>query len=338
MFHCGFDPQCPAVAITGDPISTEMFHGYGDPSLERDPGGALWLTFSWLDQETLPNSTSQLNSVRTHLATSTDGGASWTFVRAVNATAPAPGNTALVMHEVSTIARQPDGSWAAAWLTYGLIPPDTRAQFHYQRTLAATPNTLGDSITPWLRGSATTVTTQIDSSMIAGAESCIAFTEPALFTHAGTSYLATTCIVNPTMPATQRLILLRESGGTLSLVGELLTAADASELGGTRVEQIDLSIAKDDTILAIVTPIDDTDAVLHQGCVVLEVDDLATAHVRRDPAGHLVRRAVITGDGNGIGPGLCTYDRDSSTGVLIDLTSVGSGTIDFSLRATGIHP
>ena len=74
-----------------------------------------------------------------------------------------------------------------------------------------------------------------------------------------------------------------------------------------------------------------------RGCVVLEIDDIATAHVRRDAEGKLFKRATITGSQLGIGPGLCTYDKDSSTGILIDLT-ITSPILAFSLRATGVHP
>ncbi len=107
-------------------------------SLERDTDGTLWLSYSWLEEDTLPGNPEQLHAVATHLARSTDGGASFEFVRAVNAAAPSPGNVGLVMHEVSTLARTPDG-WEDLWLTYALIPTDTRVEFHYQHTIAATP-------------------------------------------------------------------------------------------------------------------------------------------------------------------------------------------------------
>jgi hypothetical protein len=52
-----------------------------------------------------------------------------------------------------------------------------------------------------------------------------------------------------------------------------------------------------------------------------------------------VKRATITADGNGTGPGLCTYDRDSVSGVMIDIaTSDSAGNVELSLRATGFHP
>jgi hypothetical protein len=76
----------------------------------------------------------------------------------------------------------------------------------------------------------------------------------------------------------------------------------------------------------------------HQGCVVFEFADFATGALVRGGSG--VPRAVISSDGNGLGPGLCTYDADSETGVLLVITTVTSNAtdIEFSLRATGVHP
>jgi len=333
-FHCDYSAQCPEISIGGDLHSTDLFRGYGDPVLEKDPAGSLWLGYSWLDNETV--GVDSYNAVRTHLAKSDDGGATFTFVKAVNASAPTPDNVGLVVHEVSSLARRVDGTWHHAWLTYAIVG-SARVEFHYQRTQGASPMDLGAATDAWLRGTVTTVATQIDESQIVGAENCAAFTEPALFSHGGVNYLATTCIVSG-QPATQRLILLRESGSALVLVGDLLAYNDAVALGGTRIEQIDLAVAQDGAVLAIVTPIDDSAAIPHEGCVVLEVEDLTTAKMKRDASGALVKRAVLTGAGNGIGPGLCTYDRDSSTGILMTLVQVTGNEIEFSLHRTGLHP
>ena len=71
-------------------------------------------------------------------------------------------------------------------------------------------------------------------------------------------------------------------------------------------------------------------------------DDFATASIARDTNGAAIPRAIITADGNSLGPGLCTYDADSDTGVLLVITTVtGNGAtidVEFSLHATGVHP
>ena len=80
----------------------------------------------------------------------------------------------------------------------------------------------------------------------------------------------------------------------------------------------------------------------HQGCIVYKIDDLSTASIKRDNEDHPVARAIITADGNGLGPGLCTYDAASDSGVMLVITSFDLMStppdISFSLRATGIHP
>lgn len=336
-FHCAKDETCPAVTIDGDAMSTDGFRGLGDPSLERAADGTLWLSYSWLDHA--PLGTATLRAARTHLAKSSDGGATWTYVRTLNTAEPAIGVDALVVHQVSSIAQRADGTWHSAWLTYGEMMTGEDVQLHYQRTIAAAPEELGTESHRWLRGYATkNLATQVDSSQIVGAVNCSAFTEPALFTHEGVHYVATSCITDGTL-ARQRLILLRETETGLAYVGDLLRYQDAALLGGTRVEKIDLSVAKDGSIIALVTPIkDDGFEVENLGCIVLDVEDITTATIRRYN-GRPVKRATITADGNGVGPGLCTYDRDSATGVLMDIVTVdAAGNTELSLRATGFHP
>jgi hypothetical protein len=74
--------------------------------------------------------------------------------------------------------------------------------------------------------------------------------------------------------------------------------------------------------------------------MVYAFSDFATASLERDTNGVAIPRAVISSDGNGLGPGLCSYDPNSETGILLVITTVTQGgtDIEFSLRATGIHP
>jgi hypothetical protein len=129
-FHCRLDSTCPEVMVGGDPLATlgtgpAPFRGYGDPSLEYDPAtGALWLSYSWLDvlvSDAGPPRQIDLG-VRTHLARSDDGGASFTFVKSVNKTTtlthPDSGVPGWAMHEVSTLLHEAPDTWQMLWLTY----------------------------------------------------------------------------------------------------------------------------------------------------------------------------------------------------------------------------
>ena len=359
-FHCHLDSSCPEVMVAGDPFATlggdpAPFRGYGDPSLEYDPAtGALWLSYSWLDVLVSdPGPPPQVDfGVRTHLARSDDGGASFSFVEAVNQTTalthPDSGVPGWAMHEVSTLLREAPDNWQMLWLTYfepyGEPPPD-RSDFYYRRSVADSPEDLGGSSAAWIRGNATSPSfgAQYNLSTIPQLSDCVAFTEPALFSQGGVTYLATNCVVvqgGVRRDDLERLVLLRQEASGYSYVGALLTGADAAGLGATRIEQADIALSRTGHVLLVATPIQTGGTPEHLGCVAFEITDIATAQVRRDAGGQAVQLARITGDDDSIGPGLCTYDPASQTGVLIVLHILNADPFDieFSLRATGVHP
>ena len=361
-FQCHFDTTCPDVMIGGDPYATlgggpAPFRGYGDPSLEHDPvTGALWMSYSWLDVLLgSPGPPPVIDfGVRTHLARSDDNGATWTYVRSVNQTTsinhPDTAAPGWMQHEVSTLLREPSGSWQLLWLTYfdmlGLPAPgapDGHSDPFYERSLAATPGALGDISAPWARGSGTSPSfgAQYNLSALPQLSDCVAFTEPALFAKDGATYLATNCVVfdgSGRRDDLERLVLLRQEASGYSYIGALLTHADAIDLGGSRIEQADISFSKSGAVILIATPIQNA-TPNHLGCVAFEVTDVAAAQVRRDAGGHAIQLARITGDDSGIGPGLCTYDPASATGVLMVMHSRPTpNEMVFSMHATGVHP
>lgn len=362
-FYCGWDAGCPEVTIGGDPLATlgggpSPFRGYADPSLEADPDtGTLWLAYSWVDllvSSPGPPPVVDLG-VQTHLARSDDGGATFTFVRAVNeetqATHPDSGAQGWVAHEVSTLVREGPGAWQMQWLNYfdGFGQPadgsDNRSDNLYVRSVASTPAGLGDTAVPWIRGWATSPSygAAYDlSSTIPELSDCAAFTEPALFARGGAIYLATSCVVvanGARQYGRERLVLLRQEMNGYSYVGTLLDYSDAIALGGTRLEGADLSVARNGAVLLIVSPLQDA-TPNNLGCVALEVSDITTASVRRDGSGDPVPLATLTGDDPQIGPVACTYDAASSTGVIMWLHRYQAQPFDVlvSLRATGVHP
>ena len=353
VFHCSKDSLCPEIFINDDPHADfngtpQPFRGYGDPSLELDPQtGTLWLSYSWLDLATSPGPDLL---VRTHLARSTDNGTSFEYVRAINTTDlinhPDNGQEGWLIHEVSTLAMQPDGQWQILWLQYfDPTGPDQRYDFQFNRSQAPTLEALGDNQQGWARTAITTPSfgAALRFEGIPEISDCTVHTEPALFNHQGTLYLATHCLVldqNGRRLDLERIVLLRDEGDSYTYVGNLLNATDFAGLGGEGVTQPDLSVSRDGTVLLTVTPKNFSEDPQHQGCVVLAVDDITQARVARDSNNAPVRRATITSDGNGLGPGLCTYDPNSNTGVMLVITTVQEQPLDieFSLRATGMHP
>ena len=363
-FHCSKDSTCPEVIVVGDPHSTlnaqpDPFRGYGDPSLEYDAATAtLWMAYSWLNTEISdPTSPPVFDlGVRTRLARSDDNGNTFTFVRSVNEMQieqhPDTGVMGWSTHEVPTLVREPSGSWQLLWLKYfnpfGTIDGvDERQEFLYWRTTSAVPDQLGDNSEVWGRSMATSPSwgAPLDLNDIPELADCILQSEPALFAFNGETYLATSCLVaDATGRRTdlERLVLLRENASGYDFVGVILDSSDADDLGVDTVEQADISIARDGRIILLTTPIVLDADPSHQGCVVFEFEDFASASLTRDPNGVALPRTVITADGNGLGPGLCTYDANSDTGVLLIITTVtGTGTntdIEFSMHATGVHP
>ena len=357
-FHCAKDSSCPELTIAGDPVASapeDVFRGYGDPSLEYDPGtGTLWMSYTWLNVlVTDPGPPPVVDfAVRTRLARSDDNGLTFDFVRTVNdaiaETHPDTGMPGWSAHEVSTLVREPSGQWQVLWLRYfdPVGAAVERSEFRYDRSLANNPAQLGDLSSEWIRGNALSpsITVQHDLSLIPELSDCSVFTEPALYSNATDTYLATHCIVidaaGARQPANERLVLLRQESSGYSLVGNLLDATDAADRNADRLEQADITLARDGTLILIVTPIIDNADPMHQGCVVFDFDDLSAASLVRDASGRAIPRTIITADGNGLGPGLCTYDANSETGILLVITTVQQSPFDaeFSLRATGIHP
>ena len=355
--HCAWDAACPEITIQGDPLATvgggpAPFRGYGDPSLELDPAtGDVWMAYSWLDVLVNdPGPPPSINfGVRTHLARSTDGGATFTFVRAINTTEPIShpdtAQDGWSIHEVSTIVNR-GGDWEALWFEYfdPLGTGPERSDFLFRRSLSVTPGGLGDSSVAWATGSGTSPSfgATHNLSLIPELSDCSAFTEPALITEGGITYLATNCVIfaaGVRQVQDERLVLLREEANGYSYVGELLDYADAQDFGAERIEQADLAIAPNGAVLLIATPIQSV-APEHFGCVVFEMADLATAQVRRETNGDAATLLTITGEDAVIGPGLCTYDAASATGVIMVLHDfVAGGTeVEFSRRSTGQHP
>jgi hypothetical protein len=247
-------------------------------------------------------------------------------------------------HEVSTITKR-GGDWETLWLSYfDPYGPPGFTDVHYQRTVAGAPPQLGDTVQAWADGWATSPSFGAlhDFSDIPEMSDCAAPTEPALLTHGGETYLATNCLVfvaGQRRPDLERLMLLKETPAGYEYVGTLLDYDDAVAFGGERIEQADLAIAQNGAVLLIATPIQ-TAEPYHMGCKVLEVMDLETAAVRREPTGDTTVLASITGEDDNIGPGLCTYDAESSTGVVMVLHDQQTNPLDveFSMRATGVHP
>ena len=355
-YHCYFDSRCPEIVISGDDISTDAFRGFADPSLEFDSStNTLWMSYSWLNV-IVSNSASPVIYdlvVRTHLAKSTDNGNSFSFVREINIPSPEnhpdSGIEGLSVHEVSSLVKQSDVQWQLTWLKYftplGTEPGiEDRSDFLLWRTTATTPENLGDNNEVWASTFSTSDSwnAPVDLNSISELSDCAVLTEPALFNHNNQTYLSASCLViDQTGRNTdrERLVLLSQTSNGFNFVGDILTANDASSFNADVFEQGDISISKDGTVLLIVTPILLEESPAHQGCIVFEFEDFSTAQLKRNASRIPLANNIITADSN-MEKGLCTYDAASDTGIIMVLTEISQGgtEVEFSMRATGVHP
>jgi hypothetical protein len=281
------------VTVAGDVGSTL---GIFDPSIVYPgdaPAGAMAYS-SVPTQET----------IRTRLAVSADAGATWTFVREANVAEPATlaspdcGGTTCsgnLISEVSSLvydADDPDparrwklfahrylvGPGVALHYTIGTITLQTAAavdgawtapQKHLGWTSASGPY------------SSTGVATNVSS--LAGMADCVALTEPSAMWLPGSLHLAVGCVyLDGTYKIRVELLRSTDHAASWQRAGTLLRADDASCLtAGASINAPEL-FAHEGTVYVAATP---SDAGGYHGCVVVPVDDLSTASVRRDDTG-----------------------------------------------------
>ncbi len=335
---------CSLVQIAGDPPYTppggqpSPFSGTADPTLRKDPASsALWLAYSW------PHylSTSPLTpAVEVHLAKSLDGGSTWNAVKVLfpadAGISPTTGQSGVTFHEVCNLlpVQESGGvTWYSANLDYFAVGsnPDGRS-FRIRVAKAATPEELSTAPGVSLGAAGTDAAWGADQNLSALSTDLSDvgnFNEPALCYENGRLYLVVVSFhYNQGQPALDRdkihVFSTIPSGApatwTWTYRGVLAGNAEALELGGQRLTQVDIVRGLDGKLLMVATP-DDWNSTLsdynHKGCVVAEIASLSTPALARGTNGKLkVRARVTASDANALGSAASTYDPDSSTGLL----------------------
>ncbi|MGB5325217.1 MAG: hypothetical protein WBN40_07335 [Pseudomonadales bacterium] len=314
------------------------------------------MSYSWL--ETLVDDVNHPDifdlGVSIHLARSDDGGDTWTFERDIKAPEqeihPDTLERGYSIHEVSTIGRGGPLGWELLWFKYftplGADNSVTqRSEFLYFRSDATDPRDLGVTSDVWARGASTSDSwgAPVNLSDIADVSDCVAFTEPSLLRFNDRTFVVMLCsfeasIGNPFDP--ERVVLFEEVAGDYRYVADVMDGIDAEEFDADFLASPDISIARDGTVILIVTPVDLDATPQKSGCIVFEFADFENGLLLRDTDDSAIPRTIITSDGDNPGPGLCTYSAQSSTGVLLIMHDelVGGSGLEFSLRATGVHP
>lgn len=256
-------------------------------------------------------------TIRTRLAVSADGGATWTHLAEANTPEAAtlassdanecPGGACSgnLISEVSSLIYDVDdpdpsrrwklfahrylvGAGVALHYRIGTITLQTAAQVEGPWTA---PQKLIGWSSPASYSSAGVVT---NASTLPTTAGCLALTEPSALWLPGAIHLAVGCVYLDGATPRIRVELLRSVDHAASWqgVGTLLRPADVACLAASASVNAAELFVHDGAAFVAATP---SDASGYHGCLVFPIDDLATARIRRDAAGvALPRRALTT--------------------------------------------
>ena len=351
------------------------FRGFADPSLRKDPNSPrLWLSYSYVSLHTdLVGSPANLvitPSVSIHLAHSDDRGKTWSYDKAIwNSTLGtdqgATTDTGYSIHEVSTLApftQSQVTSWFALHLRYFLKqgdPIELRKgdSFQQRLTRADTPTQLGNNAEAILTNPLTAPGWGSDlnlATLSPELNNCAVFSEPTLHQVNDKLYFITECLVLDVSSGTPvrvpneefNAVFVTDVGSDVThfnwqYLGKITDSSVAAELGGIILTQVELTQSRDGKLLLIVTPADQIgDATSsHLGCRILEIASLNPPSLARNPDNSLKVRADIRSSDSD-SAGLCSYDPDSDSGVILVRTHVDLSVpeVVWQMHATGVQP
>jgi hypothetical protein len=309
--------EASELIVTGDSGSSM---GIFDASIVY-PAGATRGVMSYSsvpDQET----------IRTRIAVSEDGGASWAFVAQPNAPEPAvlpstdpvecPGGACAgnLISEVSSIVEDPDDpAPARRWKLFAhryLVGPGVALHYRIGTiSLQTAPAPGGPWSAPakligWPSPSPySSEGVLLDVSDLPGLDDCLVLTEPGALWHDGALHLAVGCVHLDGAEPRIRIELLRseDHAASWSAAGTLLRPEDATCLSpGASINAGEL-FADGDSVHVAATP---SDATGYHGCLVAPIADLARAELARRGDGRPVLTRTIAAE-PAVFAGACSF-------------------------------
>ncbi len=364
QIDCGAG-QCTGLSVAGDvPNPSASQFGLADPVVFHDPvnTGRSWLAYSWPEGRALANPDGgaplSIYTVSNHLASSTDSGASWNRVAnlwpATQQADPVSGQQGFVNSESCSILGVSNGgtaTWYGVHMRFFLKPiagynPDIDS-FTFRVTAATgpTPQVLANSPEAVLGDAHThaawNVTTRLNS-LSPDLGDCILWNNPGLFYAGGKLYLTAECMafvgsVRDAVRSRISTFSTTPSGPPASWVwsysGTLADHALASTVGAGLLQQPNISVGGDGTVLAIFSPGNIVAGGLQNGgCAVFPMVSFDPPAYQKDCAGNPVLRGRITGPA---GAGSCTYDAAIGSGVIFTLANGGGF---YSLAGSPLRP
>ena len=361
--------NCPVITVAGDPAwsGPGTFNGHADPTIIHDPVVAdrMWLAYSWphVVLGTDPGgSVVAMAAVENHLSRSDDGGETFSFVSdlwpAVSAADPeGSGEVGMFSSETASIVFIEDGgttTWYGAHLRYFLRPitgynPNYVTSWHVRIAVGTTPEALaaGPEAILGVSTTAAVYQPQVRLDELAGLpiQECGLLNNPTLYVEGQTLYLIVECLAfigtEQDFPnSTTQVFATTPTGAPSSWVwrhaGLLADNSLAVQLSDDTIQQPDISVAADGTLMFVVTPAHEDAGVevgtVGDGCVAIELESIDPPMLRRDCTGHAVVRASV----EGTQVKACSYNARSDTGIIAGTELAAGG--EFKLHATGVHP
>ncbi|HEV3215502.1 MAG TPA: hypothetical protein VGZ27_07250, partial [Vicinamibacterales bacterium] len=281
--------------------------------------------------------------VNTHLARTTDGGATWSFVKALNVSADATCELpdgkeveGVWRYEVASLVRDPaDPDTNRRWKLFVQRyfwerGHDSRPAYGWivMRTAAVPAGEWSDEIPLFGAGRnppAPYHKTHVDvDALDASLKNTITYTEPGALAHGGRLYVSFTALSPKVglggISVGYTIILLAsdDHGASWRFAGTLLTAKDANDFG---YEHFDgTALAQEGARVFLLAVPGSRKPWMHDGTAVFEFESLAGGKLHRDASGHPVIAnyfAPQPGIMSGPGAGQATYDSANTRGGLI---------------------
>ena len=346
-------PLAPLKKAAGDVHYTKLViagetleKGIYDPSVAYSPDGSVgWLAYSSVkgDGNLVKGKVSLGEYIHTHLARTTDGGATWTFVKALNVSADGTcvmpdGKTlqGVWRYEVSSLIcdpADPDANrrWKLFVHRYFWERNGDSKQTHAWIVLRTAADPAGEwsgeiplfgagKNPPAPYHSARVDVNALDASL----KNTIVYTEPGALAHDGRLYLSLTAL-HPQLGlwgiSVGYSIILLESedhGVSWKFAGTVLTAKDANDFG---YEYFDgTALAHEGARVFLLAVPGSRKPWMHDGCVAFEFESLANGKLKRGADGHAAVAnffAPQPGILSGPGAGQATCDPANVNGGLI---------------------
>ena len=299
------------ISISGETPDT----GILDPSLEYDDStGILWMSYSRVRTSNI--------CVDTHIASSSDNGASWTYRVEVNRSENTGGKW---QHETPSLVYDPTDPnpkkrWKLYWFEYltdhmgtdswiaHRSAPDPTGPWSSREILFASKG-LAPKYTPQV--TVNKLDLEIADSIVLG--------EPGALVDNGIIYVAVGDVFRPTFPHI-RVFMLKSTdhGANWRYAGMIATPTDAAGIGDKEYHAVSLCRSGSD-VYALLSPVVTVSSwTEYRGVKVFRFDDLANSRLERDRQGKLIPLNYVQGlpeniPDNGAG----TYEPENQAGGML---------------------